>query len=68
MSKDEVRDGVELTNLDQELFEGADATKRDLVEYLDAVSDTNHPGIDEQAAVGDTGAARSGTVHAEEPP
>jgi DNA ligase D-like protein (predicted polymerase) len=33
------RDGVPLTNLDQPLFEGADATKRDLVDYLDAVSD-----------------------------
>jgi DNA ligase D len=36
---DEVRDGVNLTNLDQPLFDGADATKRDLVDYLDAVSD-----------------------------
>jgi bifunctional non-homologous end joining protein LigD len=35
--KGEERDGVALTNLDQELFEGADATKRDLVDYLDAV-------------------------------
>ncbi|MEU8226055.1 non-homologous end-joining DNA ligase [Kribbella sp. NPDC048915] len=34
---DEVRDGVELTNLDQPLFDGAEATKRDLVDYLDAV-------------------------------
>src|SRR5690349_647753 len=34
---DETRDGVELTNLDQPLFDGADATKRDLVDYLDAV-------------------------------
>ncbi|CAM3797454.1 DNA polymerase domain-containing protein [Kibdelosporangium persicum] len=33
---DEERDGVALTNLDQSLFEGA--TKRDLVDYLDAVS------------------------------
>jgi bifunctional non-homologous end joining protein LigD len=39
MSGDEVRDGVSLTNLDQPLFEGADATKRDLVDYLDAVRD-----------------------------
>src|SRR5437773_12338007 len=31
------RDGVPLTNLDQPLFDGADATKRDLVDYLDAV-------------------------------
>ena len=28
---------VPLTNLDQPLFDGADATKRDLVDYLDAV-------------------------------
>src|SRR5688572_19840719 len=33
------RDGVALTNLDAPLFDGADATKRDLVDYLDAVSD-----------------------------
>ena len=39
MSADEVRDGVSLTNLDQPLFDGADATKRDLVDYLDAVHD-----------------------------
>ncbi|MFA1551448.1 DNA polymerase domain-containing protein [Actinomadura chokoriensis] len=38
MSADEERDGVRLTNLDQPLFEGADATKRDLVDYLDAVA------------------------------
>ncbi len=35
----ETRDGVPLTNLDQPLFDGAGATKRDLVEYLDAVRD-----------------------------
>jgi DNA ligase D len=35
----ETRAGVELTNLDQPLFDGADATKRDLVDYLDAVRD-----------------------------
>ncbi len=34
----EVRDGVELTSLDGPLFDGADATKRDLVDYLDFVS------------------------------
>ena len=39
ISGDEVRDGVSLTNLDQPLFEGADATKRDLVDYLDAAAD-----------------------------
>ena len=37
MGRDEVRDGVPLTNLDQPLFEGAEADKRDLVDYLDAV-------------------------------
>jgi DNA ligase D len=36
---DEVRDGVPLTNLDQPLFDGAGATKRDLVDYLDGVRD-----------------------------
>jgi DNA ligase D len=36
---DEARDGVELTNLDKPLFDGAGATKRDLVDYLDAVRD-----------------------------
>ena len=36
---DEERDGVRLTNLDQPLFGDAGATKRDLVDYLDAVSD-----------------------------
>jgi len=35
----EERAGVRLTNLDEELFEGAQATKRDLVGYLDAVRD-----------------------------
>ena len=35
----EMRDGVSLTNLDQPLFDGAEATKRDLVDYLDTVAD-----------------------------
>ena len=39
MASDETRDGVALTNLDQPLFEGAGATKRDLVDYLDAIRD-----------------------------
>ncbi|HWO66592.1 MAG TPA: ATP-dependent DNA ligase [Umezawaea sp.] len=39
MSTSEERDGVALTNLDQPLFDGSEATKRDLVDYLDAVSD-----------------------------
>ncbi len=33
------RDGLSLTHLDEPLFDGADATKRDLVDYLDAVAD-----------------------------
>jgi bifunctional non-homologous end joining protein LigD len=37
--KDESRDGVKLTNLDEPLFDDAGVTKRDLVDYLDAVSD-----------------------------
>jgi DNA ligase D len=39
MSGDESREDVALTNLDQPLFDGADATKRDLVDYLDGVRD-----------------------------
>jgi len=38
-ASDEERDGVALTNLDQPLFDEAGATKRDLVDYLDAVRD-----------------------------
>ena len=45
MSADEVRDGVTLTNLDQPLFDGADATKRELVDYLDAARDRILPGL-----------------------
>jgi DNA ligase D len=44
----ETRDGVPLTNLDQPLFDGADATKRDLVDYLDAVSDRIIPVLEER--------------------
>ncbi len=39
MASGEERDGVSLTNLDQPLFDGADASKRDLVDYLDTISD-----------------------------
>jgi bifunctional non-homologous end joining protein LigD len=39
VSGDETRDGVPLTNLGQPLFDGAEATKRELVDYLDAVRD-----------------------------
>lgn len=39
MTGGEMRDGVSLTNLDEALFEGAGARKRDLLDYLDAVAD-----------------------------
>jgi DNA ligase D-like protein (predicted polymerase) len=39
MTGDTAPDDVPLTNLDQPLFDGAGATKRDLVDYLDAVHD-----------------------------
>ncbi|MCM0677114.1 non-homologous end-joining DNA ligase [Micromonospora phytophila] len=42
---DETRDGVALTNLDQALFDGAGATKRDLVDYLDAVHERILPQV-----------------------
>ncbi|MFI6713127.1 DNA polymerase domain-containing protein [Nonomuraea sp. NPDC050478] len=45
MTGDETRDEVRLTNLDQPLFDGADATKRDLVDYLDAVHDRILPAL-----------------------
>ena len=47
-SKDESRAGVPLTNLDQSLFDGADATKRDLVDYLDGVRDLILPELEER--------------------
>jgi len=37
VAKGESRGGVSLTNVDDSLFDGANATKRDLIEYLDAV-------------------------------
>jgi len=39
MSSDEERAGVPITNADQPLFDGAEATKRDLIDYLEAVAD-----------------------------
>ncbi len=44
----EERDGVRLTNLDQPLFEGAGATKRDLVEYLDGVCELILPELEDR--------------------
>src|SRR5690242_20198816 len=43
--EDEERAGVSLTHLDQPLFDGADATKRALVDYLDAVHQQILPGL-----------------------
>ncbi|SEH51456.1 DNA ligase D [Mycolicibacterium rutilum] len=45
MSSEAERAGVELTNLDQPLSPDAGATKRDLVDYLDAVADRILPGL-----------------------
>jgi DNA ligase D-like protein (predicted polymerase) len=45
MSGGEQRAGVDLTNLDQLLSPDAGATKRDLVDYLDAVADRILPGL-----------------------
>ncbi|MFD7659340.1 DNA polymerase domain-containing protein [Actinosynnema sp. NPDC059797] len=39
------RGGVPLTNLDQPLFDGAEATKGDLVDYLDAIHDKIVPAL-----------------------
>jgi DNA ligase D len=45
---DETRDGVPLTNLDQVLFDDAQATKRDLVDYLDGVHDRILPELEDR--------------------
>jgi bifunctional non-homologous end joining protein LigD len=47
-SPEETRADVTLTNLDAELFDGAGATKRDLVEYLDAVRDRILPVLEDR--------------------
>jgi bifunctional non-homologous end joining protein LigD len=39
VGKSETASGVPLTNLDQPLFDASNATKRDLVDYLEAVAD-----------------------------
>ena len=41
----ETREGVALSNLDQPLFDGAGAAKRDLVDYLDAVAERMLPAL-----------------------
>ena len=57
----EQRAGVDLTNLDQPLGPDAGATKRDLVDYLDAVADRILPGLAGPAAHRAAGAARART-------
>ncbi|MEO5837873.1 MAG: non-homologous end-joining DNA ligase [Acidimicrobiales bacterium] len=47
-SADESREGVSFTNLDQVLFDGAGATKRDLLEYLDGVRDRIIPELQDR--------------------
>ncbi len=41
--------GVPLTNLDDQLFDGAGATKRDLIDYLDGVADRIIPVLEDRA-------------------
>jgi len=48
MTSGESRAGVALTNLDQPLFDGADATKRDLIDYLDAISERIVPELEDR--------------------
>jgi DNA ligase D len=45
MGTDEERAGVKLTNLDQPLSPDAGATKRDLVDYLEAIAERMLPGL-----------------------
>jgi DNA ligase D len=47
-SAKEEREGVSLSSLDDPLFDGADATKRDLVDYLDAMSDRILPVLEDR--------------------
>ena len=41
----EQRHGISLSSLDDQLFAGADATKRDLLDHLEAVADVMLPGL-----------------------
>jgi bifunctional non-homologous end joining protein LigD len=44
----ETREGVSLSNLDAELFDGAGVSKRELVDYLDAVADRILPTLEDR--------------------
>ena len=59
--------GVTLTNLDQPLFDGAGATKRDLVDYLDQIADRLIPQLRDRPLSVIRVLSRAGAVHAEEP-
>jgi DNA ligase D len=48
LGSDAERHGVALTHLDQPLFDGAEATKGDLVDYLDAVADKFIPQLQDR--------------------
>ena len=48
VSDKESRAEVSLTNLDQPLFDGAEATKRDLIDYLDGVRDRIIPVLEDR--------------------
>ena len=48
VSGEESRAEVSLTNLDQPLFDGAEAAKRDLVDYLDGVRDRIIPVLEDR--------------------
>ena len=43
MQAEETREGVKLTHLDHPLFDGAEATKRDLVDYVDQLAEVMIP-------------------------
>jgi bifunctional non-homologous end joining protein LigD len=45
---DRARKDIEFTNLDEPLFDGANATKRDLVNYLDGMRDRILPGLEQR--------------------
>lgn len=47
--REESREGVKLTNLDAPLFDGAGTSKRELVDYLDAIADRMVPALADRA-------------------
>ena len=60
-------DDVSFTHLDEELFDGAGATKRDLIDYLDAVQRSHPSLLNRPAAVCHPYPTWPAPVHAEEP-